>query len=103
MLLDKNSGGEISLQEAQEMIGAFQRSFPEANKAYFVGSNHLKTIMNQEFCIGVRIYNAYDSVSESNTVVLVGVDENGNDMKEGVIVDRAVICPPVCPSISILD
>jgi len=103
MNLDKNSGGEITLKEAQDLIEAFQTKFPDEKKAFYVGSNHLQAIIDQENCIGVRIYNAYDEVKETKTVVLVGVDRLENDMKDGIIVDRTVICPPHCPTISILD
>ena len=103
MVLDKNSGGEITLKEAQDLISAFQTKFPTEAKAFYVGSNHLDAITNQEHCIGVRIYNAYDDANKTNTVVLVGVDKQGNDMKNGVIVDRTTPCPPSCPTVGILD
>ncbi|UPQ78282.1 hypothetical protein M0M57_11700 [Flavobacterium azooxidireducens] len=103
MEINKNSGGEIKLKEAQDLIAAFQSIFPEEKKAFFIGSNHVEAILAQDRCIGVRIYNAYDEDKLTKTVVLVGVDTLGNDMKEGVIVDRTVICPPHCPTISILD
>lgn len=103
MTLDSNTGGQITLKEAQDLITAFQTKFPEEKKAFFVGSNHVEAILAQDRCVGVRIYNAYDDERVTKTVVLVGVDTFGNDMKEGVIVDRTVICPPHCPTISILD
>jgi len=103
MNLDQNSGEVITLSEAQNLVRNFQANNPEENKAFYVGSNHLKAIMEQEGCIGVRIYNAYDDQSKTKTVVLVGVDENENDMKDGVIVDRTSKCPPNCPTVSILD
>jgi hypothetical protein len=103
MALNQNSGEVISLGEAQELIRAFQTNYPNDKKAFFVGSNHYQAILDQEGCIGVRIYNAYDEVNQTKTVVLIGVDDKDNDMKTGIIVDRAVICPPHCSIINILD
>lgn len=103
MVVDENSGEVISLNEAQELVRAFQTKFPNDKKAFFVGSNNYQSILSQEGCIGVRIYNAYDEVNSTTNVVLIGVDADGNDLNEGVIVDKSVICPPTCPRISILD
>ncbi|MDP2159749.1 MAG: hypothetical protein Q8K02_04660 [Flavobacterium sp.] len=103
MNLDQNSGEVITLSEAQNLVRDFQTVHPQEIKAFYVGSNLLKAIMEQEGCIGLRIYNAYDDQSKTKTVVLVGVDEDENDMKEGVIVDKTFRCPPTCPTVSILD
>lgn len=103
MNLDQNSGEVITLKEAQDLVKTFQYLYPEANKSFYVGSNLLNAILEQEGCVGIRIYNAFDEVEKTTTVVLVGVDEDENDMKEGVLVDRTVRCPPNCPTISILD
>lgn len=103
MKLDENSGGVITLKEAQDLVSAFQTKNPDEKKAFFVGGNHLKAILSQDGCIGIRVYNAYDDENKSSTIVLIGVDENENDMKEGVIVDRTAPCPPSCPKIGILD
>lgn len=85
------------------MVRAFQSKNPQDVKSFYVGSNHLKAIIEQEGCIGLRIYNAYDEDNRTTNVVLIGVDEDENDMKEGVIVDRTTPCPPSCPKIGILD
>ncbi|RXR34850.1 hypothetical protein EQG68_02775 [Flavobacterium piscinae] len=103
MRLDENSGGVITLKEAQDLVRTYQTSNPEEVKGFFIGANHLKAILNQERCIGVRIYNAYEEESKTHTLVLIGVDGNENDMKEGVIVDRLVKCPPHCSGTVILD
>lgn len=103
MRLDENSGGVITLKEAQDLVKSFQTKNPDEPKAFFVGANHLRAILNQTDCIGVRIYNSYDEVSKSHTVVLIGVDRNENDIKEGMIVDRTAPCPPSCPIVGILD
>ncbi|PKP16283.1 MAG: hypothetical protein CVU07_07445 [Bacteroidetes bacterium HGW-Bacteroidetes-23] len=103
MKLDENSGGVITLKEAQDLVSAFQTKNPDEKKAFFVGGNHLKAILNQERCIGIRVYNAYDGTNKTNTIVWIGVDENGNDIKDGVIVDKSEVCPPICSLVNLLD
>lgn len=103
MLLDENTGSVISLTEAQEYIAEFQKRFPDEIKASFIGANHINSVLAQEDCIGIRIYNGYNDKDERMNQVLVGVDTAENDMVSGVILDRCAVCPPVCPTISIMD
>ncbi len=103
MKLDQNSGAEITLSEAQAHIKEFQMKNPDEVKSFFIGSNHIKSILDQEGCIGLRIYNGINLESSRMNQVLIGVNELGNDIKEGVIVNKAIICPPECSIINILD
>lgn len=103
MALEVTSGEEITLTEAQEYISEFEKQYPNEVKAFFIGANHFTSILNQEDCIGIRIYNGYDLTEERMSQVLVGVDTDENDMKGGIIVNKSLVCPPVCPTISIMD
>lgn len=103
MLLDENTGEVITLAEAKGYIGDFAKQFPNEVKGFFVGTNKLQSILSQEDCIGIRVYNGYDYTESRMNQVFVGVDSNENDMKDGLIVDKSLVCPPVCPTISIMD
>lgn len=103
MLLDENTGSVISLEEAQGYVDEFGKQYPDEVKSFFVGTNKIKSILIQEDCIGLRVYNGYDTEEARMNQVFVGVDTDGNDMRNGVIVDKSAICPPVCPTISIMD
>lgn len=61
MTLDHNSGTEISLEEAEVCAHAFQEGNPDAIKSFYVGENKLKRVLQQEGCMGIRIYNGYDT------------------------------------------
>lgn len=103
MPISPNSGSEISLQEAQTLATAFRTKFPKEIKAAFVGVETLNLILNQSDCIGVRIYNGYDSDLGRLAPVLVGVDSTGKDMTDGVILDRLKLCPEFCDTSSPLS
>lgn len=100
MEINQNSGEVISLQEAQDYTKTFQADFPNDLKSFFVGINKLHLILEQPDCIGVRIYNGYSAKDNVKNLVLVGVGRDGEDVTEGVILERLVICPRFCPKSS---
>ncbi|HTO16215.1 MAG TPA: hypothetical protein VLZ83_10605 [Edaphocola sp.] len=96
MEINQNSSEVVSLTEAQSYTHAFQNQNPEAIKAYFAGIDKIKLILEQEGCIGIRFYNGYDLESEKANLVLVGVNEAGEDMELDTILERLFTCPPIC-------
>lgn len=100
MSLDRNSSAVISLGEAVDFTHSFQLQNPDATKSFFAGSDKLKMILDQEGCIGIRMYNGYDTMTASANLVLVGVDAEGEDISTGVILERLILCPHVCPKSS---
>lgn len=96
MPISPNSGSKISLQDGQTLVSAFRTKFPKEIKAAFVGVETLNLILKQTDCIGVRIYNGYNTDLGELAPVLVGVDSNGKDMTDGVILDRLKLCPDFC-------
>ncbi len=100
MTLDKDKSSVISLEEAIDFTHSFQSKNPHAVKSFFAGSNKLNLILEQEGCVGIRMYNGYDNETNNINLVLVGVDEQGEDITDGVILERLVLCPHVCPKSS---
>lgn len=97
MAINSNSSDQITLEEAIAYTHNAQTAFPEQPKSFFVGINKLNLILEQQGCIGVRIYNGYSEKEHIKNLVLVGVDSEGEDMTNGVILERLVICPRFCP------
>lgn len=95
-MINPNSGSVIDLSEAQGYVTEFKKCFPKEIKALYVGKNHVRQILAQDDCIGIRIYNGYSADEGRLSHVLVGVDSDGNDMTSGVIVDRMIPCPNSC-------
>ena len=102
MKLDLNTGGIISLEEAQAFINAFRKKYPNEIHSLFVGSNTIEGILEQEGCIGIRIYNGYNENEQRLNSVLVGVDNQGEDMR-AIISDEMLPCPSNCPKKDLLD
>jgi len=96
MKLDDNSGEIITLLEAKEFVTAFRERMPNEKKAFYVGANKVKAILDQEDCMGISIYMGYNETEEAMNLVLVGVDTDENDMTQGIIVERLFPCPPHC-------
>lgn len=98
MALDANTGAVITQQYAEELARNFDAKFPSEITSSFMGKNNVQDILNQEGCIGLRIYNGYDDVEKVIKLVLVGVDSNEADLLAGgKIYDQMVVCPTYCP------
>lgn len=99
MKLDVNTGSIITQEEAKALITAFKTKFPGEVTSSFIGANNFKNILDQENSIGIRVYNGYDDVNKNISLVFVGVDSDEKDMlDDGIIYDRAALCPPLCPT-----
>ena len=103
MNFQTNTGEVITLQEASEMTKRFREStWNTGTIALAAGGDLVSQILSQTGCKGVRFYFALDADNQIQ-LVLVGVDENGDDMYEGVLVDRLSICPPKCSAKNALN
>ncbi|OYQ41989.1 hypothetical protein [Flavobacterium aurantiibacter] len=100
MSTNNDSGRVITLEEACQYTHAYQSANPNAIFSYYVSTENLNLILQQSGCVGLRIYNGYNLQSKQSNIVLVGVDEKGNDMTNGVLLDEFVSCPPSCPTSS---
>ena len=87
----------ITLQEAETLTHAFQNSnqFQGLTVACKIDSDAYQQILNQPDCVDVRTYFALNSNNEL-TIVVVGVNSNGEDLTNGIILNRAQGCPFNC-------
>lgn len=102
MTIDKNSSAVVTLTEAQSYTHTFQGQHPDETKAFFAGLNKLNLILEQKGCIGIRIYNGQKPSSTTKNLVLVGVNEAGEDMELGPLLEHLIPCPPTCATASSL-
>ena len=73
-----------------------------AIKAHFFGKDAIQAILNQENCVGIRIYYALDPDGVKQ-LIIVGADANENDLYNGLIAERSTPCPSMCASANPLN
>lgn len=62
----------------------------------------LDQLLAQPGCAGLRYY--YGRKSEGqDSLILVGVDKEGNDMEKGVLLEESFLCPPICGTTNVLN
>jgi len=93
MAFNGTEGEIITLAEGAAMTKQWRRSNVNGNAVYY-GKNIINQLIGQQGVVGIRFYFAVDSDGK-NTLVLVGVDANENDVLS-IIADRGVKCPILC-------
>jgi len=91
------AGEFIPIDEAKVMTKAWRVAFPDSTKAGMADSVKIQELLSQPGCVGMRMYFAINEDNEK-TLVLVGTDEDGNDLYNGLILDKVKLCPNHCPS-----
>ncbi len=88
----------IPLSQATQMTHAYQNApqYQGSTISGLIAANAYQLLLAQPGCVGVRTYFALEQ--GVLTFVVVGVDNNGNDMANGVILDGVLGCPPNCPT-----
>ncbi|HSE52864.1 MAG TPA: hypothetical protein VLB00_11805 [Gemmatimonadales bacterium] len=62
----------------------------------------LDQLLAQPGCAGLRFYYGRKDDGQ-DTLILVGVDEKGNDMENGVLLEDHFLCPPICGTANALN
>lgn len=88
-------GEIIPLDKASKWTANYRAKNPNKINAHFFGEHFLREILVQKNCVGLRMYYAMDEKGIQQLLV-VGADANGNDLYNGIILDRAIPCPPIC-------
>lgn len=86
----------ISLTEASQFTANYRNSMDEGTAIGGVfGEDAVLAILNQDGVVGLRYYYAMDNAGK-RVMVLVGVNEEGDDIVDGLLAERAAPCPPWC-------
>ncbi|MDM1405546.1 hypothetical protein SAMN04488018_12524 [Myroides marinus] len=97
MEVSNQSGQVITKQKAIEYISEFKAQNPNAINSYYVGIDKLQALLGQNNCIGMRIYPGLNKQTSLTNMVLVGVNQIGQDISDGIILEELITCPPACP------
>ena len=96
MAFDGTEGAVITLAEAKQFTADYRKGItPGTVISHYFGKNVLEQILNQNGCVGIRMYHGLDENGIKN-LVLVGVESNQEDLINGIIADKSVVCPPFC-------
>lgn len=92
----------ITLAQAELWAKNFRDSHQAGQnyiKGYMLeGGADMKKLLDQHGCVEVRYYFGLDTSGTTPMMKLfaVGVDANGDDLYNGLILDHSVPCPPMC-------
>lgn len=101
-LTDINEGKPIDADSAALLTNRYQDKYENNFHANYCNKKILVRLLEQEGCVGVRVYRARNPKNGRFSIVLVGVNEKGNDMisKGDVSTEdnpRAIVSYDKCP------
>lgn len=96
MPFNGTEGSAITLNEAATLTANYRAKTQDVVNAIFMGRDLLNQILAQPDCMGIRVYYAFNEVTNQPTMVFVGADAMENDMTSGIIADSGTPCPPSC-------
>lgn len=91
-----NEDHSISLNDAAKLTKRYRDSVPTGSTiAHFFGKDAIQAILNQENCVGIRIYYGLNA-DDVKQLVAVGVTADENDMFNGLLAEKSFLCPAQC-------
>ena len=94
MAFDGSEGGEITLLKGAELTSKYRDNNPNETKGHFFGKDILRQLLEQDGCMGIRMYYGIDEKGKKE-LVIVGADADENDMTE-LVADLSMPCPSRC-------
>lgn len=95
MAFTGNEDHSISLQMASAWTQNYRNANPNQINGHYFGKTAIDAILAQPGCVGIRIYYAINDIGVKQLIV-TGVDANENDLYNGLLAERSVLCPPTC-------
>ncbi len=77
--LTGKEGEEFDLETAASWTKNHREKHPEQHVSHFYGKDLINKILNQDGCVGIRIYYAYDHDGTRHSI-LVGANAQGKDI-----------------------
>lgn len=103
MALPEPKDHRISLRDAAILTKRHQaHAGKDAPKGALFLRPLLDELLAQPGCSGMRVYYARTTKGEA-TLVVVGVDQHGDDMTEGTLLEDPFLCPPLCGDANALN
>lgn len=102
MPFNPNANQLISLRDASILTANFRQANPAATIANAYNKRQMLELLEQENCAGFRVYNGLDDKGDQQ-LVIVAVDDRGDDLFEGILIDCSQPCPTVCSTTNPLN
>jgi len=99
MALPAPKSHRITLNDAADQA---RRSVKRTHKGGLFLRKDLDDLLAQPGCAGLRYYYGRNAASQ-DTLILVGVDNDGNDQVQGVVMEDCFLCPPICGTANSLN
>lgn len=94
---------QIALQAAAQLTANYRaKKSSDQPKGGFFGKDAIHAILSQGNCIGLRFYFGANQ-SGKRVLCLMGVDNAGKDMLNGVLAEMSAWCPPFCGDFNLLN
>jgi hypothetical protein len=90
----------ISLDDAVALVQRHRAG--AAIQAGAFAKDQLLEVLNQAACAGLRLYHGRDAAGLP-TLVVVGMDKDGNDLTSGTLLEYNIPCPPFCGAANALN
>jgi hypothetical protein len=97
-----DEAGQIPLDLAARWTRNFREKHPDETKAHFFGRNIVQKILDQEGCMGIRLFYALDDDSQKQ-LIMVGADADTNNQVDGVVAEFSSPCPDQCGKTDVLN
>jgi hypothetical protein len=95
----------ITFEEGAVLTQNYRDKMPiGVRKGGYFGMDAIQSLLDEEGCVGIRYYYGLDK-DDKQVLVLVGVDEDENDIisERALCIEASVPCPPYCGNENILN
>jgi hypothetical protein len=92
----------INLTDAANLTANYRSNHPTSVKGFYYSKAAILDILNQDDCVGIRIYLGEDE-GDNLKLVICGVLANENDITLGLLAEFGTSCPPNCGSANVLN
>lgn len=95
MAFDGTEGGAILLSKAADYTKEHRDRNPGQLLGHFFGKDILNQILEQEGCMGIRMYYGMNPDNGNREIIIVGANAEQDDMT-GLVADFSAPCPTKC-------
>jgi hypothetical protein len=92
----------ITLEAAARMTRRYRTAAPTGEKAGAFHADQVRALMAQDGCLALRYYHGMHEDGRP-AIILVGMDPEGADMTDGVLLEKHYPCPPLCSELNVLN